>query len=270
MSYEKQNFTIGQKLRAAHLNHMENGIADLGASVYKDKKLSIMGDSISTFRDYIPDGNSVYYTGSNCGVATVEDTWWKKTMNALGMTLCVNQSWSGSSVTDCKDAYGENSYGHTDHRTSNLHNETANPDVIIVYIGTNDLITSSCAVGSYDGTSNTIPTDVTTFREAYAIMLNKITTNYPEAKLYCCTLIPNGYDSPIENMSRYTAFNKAIREVGTAFLAEIIELSACGVNVNAIDTYLGDGVLHPNAKGHSLIANQVIKTLDAGVRKRYE
>ena len=272
MFYDKLDLKNNTTLDETHLAHIENGIVAANTSVFKDKKLSIMGDSISTFKGYIPSGNSVYYTGSNCEVPTVEDTWWKKVINALEMKLCVNQSWSGSSVTNCKSAYGENSYGHTDYRTSRLSDDTNSPDVIIVYLGTNDLLTlAKTSVGTYNGTTDTMPTDITTFREAYAIMLNKITTNYPMAKLYCCTLIPSGNYNPIKNVSKFIAFNNAIKEVGNVFNAEIINLSACGINAHNTTTYLpsSGGTLHPNAAGHSLIANQVIKTLDPTVRIRY-
>lgn len=272
MPYQKLNLQDGTPLTASHLSHIETGIEAQSESIFKDKKISIMGDSISTFKNYIPSGNSVYYTGNNCGVTTVDDTWWKKVINALNMTLCVNQSWSGSSVTDCKSSYGENSYGHTDYRTSRLSEGSSIPDVIIIYMGTNDLLTlNKSSVGTYNGSTDTMPTDIKTFREAYAIMLNKIITNYPEAKLYCCTLIPNHTYSPTNNVSKYTAFNEAIKEVGTVFGAEIINLSACGINAHNLLAYLPEdgGKLHPNPAGHSLIANQVIKTLDPSIRTRY-
>lgn len=43
--------------------------------------VSVMGDSMSTFEGYIPEGWNVFYTGENLdftGVTTVDDTWWIK------------------------------------------------------------------------------------------------------------------------------------------------------------------------------------------------
>ena len=148
-------------------------------SAYDGKTLSILGDSISTFAGYIPTGNAHYYTGENCDVFSVNDIWWKKLIDALGMTLVVNESWSGSKVTTTS---GDASAGCMT-RCQNL---GTNPDVIIVSMGINDFDTE-VDIGSYDG-SGAFPTDTTKFREAYAIMLNKILTKYQNTEVWVCTL----------------------------------------------------------------------------------
>lgn len=53
MSYEKQNFIPGQVLTAAHMNHIEDGIAAVG--------------------DAIGNGGSVYYVATDYGISTTAD-----------------------------------------------------------------------------------------------------------------------------------------------------------------------------------------------------
>lgn len=241
-------------------------------SVYKGKSLSILGDSISTFAGYIPSGNANFYTGSNCGVSSVNDTWWMKLINALGMTLNLNNSWSGSRVTTTN---GDSSAGCMT-RCQNL---GTSPDVIIVYMGINDF-NNEVGLGTYDG-NGTFPTATTTFREAYAIMLNKIMTAYPTTEVWCATLPtcernnPTGAPEINANNVLLDDFNKAIRNLANVFGAKVLEHATCGLTYQNMDIYMGDWEgatgqgLHPNAEGHSLIANNDIRQMDAFVRTRF-
>lgn len=241
-------------------------------SIYKGESISILGDSISTFVGYIPSENANYYTGSNCGVSSVNDTWWMKLINAFGMTLNINNSWSGSRVTTTN---GEAPAGCMT-RCQNL---GTNPNVIIVYMGINDF-NNEVALGSYDGNGD-FPTATTTFREAYAIMLNKIMTAYPTSEVWCATLPQcekNGSIGVPEkngNGVLLDDFNKAIRNLAQVFGAKILEHAQCGLTYQNMSTYMGDWVssssngLHPNANGHSLIANNDIRQMDASCTVRY-
>ena len=69
------------------------------------EKLLIIGDSYSTFKDMIPEGYAAYYSeeGMNPNVSVTKmqlsDTWWMKFINATGVELALNNSWSGSTVS---------------------------------------------------------------------------------------------------------------------------------------------------------------------------
>lgn len=233
-------------------------------SIYNGKTLSILGDSISTYAGYIPSGNANFYTGSNCGVSSVNDTWWMKTMNALGMTLNLNNSWSGSRVTTTN---GSDSAGCMT-RCLNL---GTNPDVIIVYMGINDF-NNEVNLGTYDGYGG-FPTTTTTFREAYAIMLDKILTAYPTSEVFVSTLPPcerngtTGAPEKNENSVLLDDFNTAIRNLAQVFGAKILNLCQSGLTYENMSTYMGDwnsttlAGLHPNASGHTIIANCAIHTI---------
>jgi len=237
-------------------------VRDVVKSKYDGKKLSILGDSISTFRGYIPEGNDTYYPSGT--VTQVSDTWWYKLFTALGMTLDTNNSWSGSRVTTTA---GETSAGCMT-RCQNL----GTPDVIIVWMGINDF-NNEVQLGTYDGTT-TIPTVTNTFREAYAIMLNKILTTYQMAEVWVCTLPQCERNAETDfpeingNGVALVAFNKAIRELADAFGVKVLEHSKCGLTYQNMPVFNPDK-LHPNKFGHSLVANNDIWQMDNAVAKRY-
>lgn len=220
-----------------------------GASTkYQGKSLSVLGDSISTYTGYIPSGNANFYTGSNCGVTSFDQTWWKRVIDKLGMTLNLNNSWSASRVS-VTDASG----GVT--RASNL---GTNPNVIIVYMGINDF-------------NHEVAT--ATFRSAYSTMLDTIKTTYPNAEVYCATLPPcerNGTtgDPEINDAGVYLSeWNQIITEVATAKSVSILDFANCGITYANMPTYMGDyssstgQALHPNADGHALIAEKAVRDL---------
>lgn len=235
-----------------------------GESVYKDKTLSILGDSISTFAGYIPEGNATYYPSGT--VQNVADTWWHKLYTALGMTLDVNNSWSGSRVTTTG---GEASAGCMT-RCQSL---GTSPDVIIVWMGINDF-NNEVPLGTYDGKS-AVPTSTTTFREAYGIMLNKILTKYQSSEVWVCTLPQCERNSPSDAFPEVNAngvpladFNAAIKELAESFGVKVLDHNKCGLTYQNMPTYNPDN-LHPNKNGHSLVANNDIRQMDNFVRVRY-
>ena len=232
-------------------------------SIYNGKTISILGDSISTFSGYIPSGNETYYPRDT--IQNVSDTWWMKLITALGMTLNINNSWSGSRVTTTD---GDESAGCMT-RCQNL---GTNPDVIIVYMGINDFI-NEVALGTYDGNSG-LPSVTNTFREAYAIMLDKILTAYPTSELYVCTLPQcerdgsRGFPEINGNGVSLNTFNRAIRDLADAFGVKVLEHNKCGLTYQNMATY-DPNELHPNKIGHSLMANNDIYQLDPYCRLRF-
>ena len=239
------------------------GTKTIGRSAYSGKTLSILGDSISTYAGHIPAENATYYPYET--VDAVEKTWWHKLVTALGMSVEVNNSWSGSRVTTTS---GQESAGCM----ARCENLGSNPDVIIVWMGINDF-NNEVSLGEYDG-SGTVPTDTNSFREAYAIMLNKIMTKYQKAEIWVCTLAPcernsgSGFPEINDNGVPLRAFNKAIRELAEAFGARVLEHSSCGMTYQNMSVY-DPNKLHPNADGHSLIANNDIFQMSPGIYKRY-
>ena len=275
--------------------------AMINKSVLAGKTISIYGDSISTFKGYIPSGNVTWYTGSNCGVSSVNDTWWKKLIDALGLTLLVNNSWSGRLVSSHADTWEgrTTNAGYKQANVDVLASGETKPDIIVILMGINDF-NNEAPLGNYDGSATnmdvsmsgstlnvthsttTLPTDASTFTNAYAIMLDRVMTTYPLAQVYCCTLVNDDHNPPSVfpevngNGVALSTWNEAIRKLARAFGAKIIDFDQCGITHYNLETYIGDfgdyGVgdgVHPNAAGHSLMANQAIMNMDPTVKTRY-
>ena len=235
---------------------------------YTGKYVSILGDSISTYTGWIPEQNAVYYTGQISDVSSVNETWWMKSIKKLDMNLCINNSWSGSRVTATVSAASSGCV----RRCVNLHTETLTPDVIIVYMGINDF-DHNVPIGFYNGMENT-STSTMTFREAYALMLKKITTVYPEAEVFVCTLpYSNGAKTRRRLVTRNKAgetllnYNSAIKDLAKHFQVGLIDFAECGITSENMHLYLGDYSaetdygLHPNKYGHALLSDMVVSTL---------
>lgn len=248
---------------------LETGIT----SVLSNKKISIYGDSISTFAGWIPSGNVTYYTGRNAGVTHVDQTWWKKVINALSMELVVNNSWSGRTVSDTT----ESNAGYKMENILQLQENNTTPEIILIKLGINDF-NRGFILGSYDG-STAPPVTPSNFLDAYAIMLNNIMTTYPLADVYCCMLMPcertgaTGFPEINSQGDTISQWNSAIAKLAYAFGAKILHHNTCGLTYYNLSEYMGDYTqgagLHPNAAGHSLIANQTIHEMDNAVRTRY-
>lgn len=255
---EIQNSTL--KKMNKRLNTLENILEE---NEFKNKNISILGDSISTFKGYIPNGNAVFFTGANGGITDVSMTWWYKLITNLEGNLCINNSWSGSRVTTTQ---GSSSAGCMA-RCENLHNENTNPDIIIIYMGINDF-NNHVPIGTYNGTTSISSiTDTNKFREAYAVMINKVLTKYTNAKVYVCTLPycdrstdENDFPELNANSVPLTQYNDAIRELAHAFGLDIIEMSKCGITFQNRKTFLFDE-LHPNVEGMKKLCDKAEKTI---------
>lgn len=157
---------------------------------YAGKLFSILGDSISTFEGFNPEGFNVFYCGENCsttGVVSPEWTWWYQVIHTLGGSLLVNNAWSGSRIARSREREAQFPAACSDERTSGLHRDDIQPDVIIVFMGTNDwFFEVPLKTGMFSQMG--MHRDDTEFSYAYDLMLKKLQTNYPTAKVWCCTL----------------------------------------------------------------------------------
>ena len=230
----------------------------------KGKKLSIVGDSISTFKEKIPSGYKTYYPRGD--VMSVKDTWWYKLSRDTGIEILKNCSWSGSKVTGIINTISAYSAA-SDKRINDLADGSATPDIIISYIGTNDLLSKEkMTIGHYDGSSPTpkVKFSTTDFSQAYGVMLYKILKTYPKAKVYCCSLL-NNLNSLNADLS-LEDFNNKIKQIAETMevdghKAEFIDLNACGIDETNSSTTLLPDKIHPSALGHKIIAQYIKKSL---------
>lgn len=156
---------------------------------YAGKQFSILGDSISTLDGYNPRGYRIFYTGDNCersGIFEMQDTWWGMVLDYFGGKLLRNNSWSGSRVSKLPSCDVLFPSGCSDERTSGLHINSIKPDVIIIYMGTNDwAVGALCGIPAAVDDSNF---NCIVFDYAYDTMLRKLKESYPDSEIWCCTL----------------------------------------------------------------------------------
>ncbi len=227
------------------------------------KQFSILGDSVSTLEGFNPKGYNVFYAGENCelsGVNEMADTWWGRVIDFFGGELLVNNSWSGSRVTQLPDSDSLFPSSCSDERTGRLHIRNIMPDIIIVYLGTNDwangvLFENEALEGvwqQYNGD----------FCRAYTTMLRKLKANYPNAEIWCCTLCATfmssnpSFDFPcVYNGNDINEYNRIIETVAKQYDCKIIDLFSYHIPYDSIDGS------HPNTNGMNTLATLMIRSI---------
>lgn len=191
-------------------------------------KVSILGDSYSTYEGWNPEGSAIWYDKNlRNDVSKVDQTWWHQLIEDNGLELELNNSYSGATI--CNTGYGGNDY--TDRSFLTRADKLGkNPDIIYVFGGTNDAWAGS-PLGEYDGK------DMKTVRPATKAMFQKIKSTYPEA--VCFAIINTELSEDVEN-----AIIKACEAENIPYL-----------KLEAIDKQNG----HPSISGMKAISKQVWK-----------
>jgi hypothetical protein len=170
------------------------------------KKVSVIGDSISTFRGYIPYSYSTYYPRTDGTFISVADMYWYQLIykHMTNARLERNIAYSGSWVTKAdtsKDTYFAKRFIDQ--------NGVGDADIVIIHGGTNDWNKNAVNLVSGLGVRATSgPTDAqlqplfaaadaaktraevealndTTFCEAYIKLIKLILERNPETKIVC-------------------------------------------------------------------------------------
>ena len=199
--------------------------------------VSILGDSITTFysadspvNSYYHGENQFYYPTYSSTVKTVDLTWWYKLINNNNMKLGINNSWSGS----C--AYGtSSSAGMTDGRINTI-TENGDPDIVIIYLGTND-----CAGGF----------ELANFSNAIQTMISKI-RKITDAEIFITTLGYSNYTGNKYKEENRLAYNAELRKLASELNCGLVPLDEY-ITSTSYSFYLGD-FLHYNAKGAELLS----------------
>ena len=95
----------------------------------QSKKVSVLGDSYSTFTGIIPANYATFYPNDRNDVKEVEQTWWNLYIKAKDYVLEKNDSWGGTTI--CGTGYGgmDSSRSNFISRVDSL----GNPDIIFVF-----------------------------------------------------------------------------------------------------------------------------------------
>ncbi len=207
--------------------------ATMIAASAQNKKVSILGDSYSTFQGIIPANYSSFYPNDRNDVVEVEQTWWSLYIKAKGYQLEKNNSWGGTTI--CGTGYGGMDFSRNNFiaRVDSL----GSPDIIFVFGGTNDAWANS-PVGEYQYADWT-KEDCKNFRSALACLLDKLQKRYPEAAIY--SLLNSELREPI---------NESMREICKHYNVQLIEL-------HDIDKQNG----HPSISGMKSICDQLLEAI---------
>ena len=197
------------------------------------RSVSILGDSYSTFRDYVvPDTNYVWYPADSNhknDVVDVRQTWWHRFISQGNFRLCQNNSFSGATI--CNTGYRGEDY--SDRSYVKRHRYLGSPDIIIIFGGTNDSWAKS-PVGEfkYGGWTSQ---DLYSFRPAMACLLSSLQDRYPGTELY--VVINDGLSA---------AVTESMKTISDYYHVTYIQL-------HDIDKQSG----HPSQRGMAQIAEQL-------------
>ena len=240
------------------------------------KYLSLLGDSISAYAGTIPVGNDAYYTGANSGVTSPNQMWWKILCDKTGMIPLIINGYSGSGVTQLEDSDHVSKVPmSSDTRCAGLDDGTHNPDIILIAGGLNDYTYALSAQSEpLDWNGKTTPVLSNSFTEAYACMIKKIQTNYPNAIVIALSTwftmrgTDNGYTlTHTVGSNTYTQqdYNDKIRFVAEQMHIPYIDVSNIGFNRNNMyPTYAIDSSTipaHPNAAGQYEMGKAIAKRM---------
>ena len=197
----------------------------------QSKKVSILGDSYSTFIGIIPANYSSFYPNDRNDVTEIGQTWWSLYIQAKGYTLEKNDSWGGTTI--CGTGYGrmDSSRNNFIARVDSL----GNPDLIFVFGGTNDAWANS-PMGEYQY-SDWTKEDCKNFRPAVACLIDLLKQRYPNAE-FCFIL----------NSELKETVNESMREICNHYNVKLVEL-------HDIEKQNG----HPSINGMKSICEQLLE-----------
>lgn len=207
-------------------------------SAQQKVKVSILGDSYSTFYGYVTPATNLCWYGvpgdkKENDVTKVEETWWHRLISEHDLVLECNNSYSGSTI--CNTGYEKMDYSDRSFitRMDNL----GNPDIILVFGGTNDSW-AGAPIGNYQYNGWT-KAELYNFRPAFCRLLDYLITQYPQAKIYNIT-------------------NTELSDDVTNSMAEICRhYKITNILLHDIDKQWG----HPSVKGMKDISEQLREVL---------
>ncbi|MCH5261402.1 MAG: hypothetical protein J1F42_00650 [Lachnospiraceae bacterium] len=235
--------------KIADVAEIEDANETESESVFEGCALSILGDSISTYDGWIMEGAAIFYPFYG-DLTDVSQTWWMRLLDDTGMELCANDSSSGSTCVGDSLDVGDFRYGCSSYRLSFLTGKQGKmPDVIIIYMGTNDLL-KDIPIGDNDGTQLVEEGIVENFSDAYCLILDKLASEYPASEIYCCTLPPIGdggddmvYEDYVNKLGLISQdYSERIEAIADSKGISVIDLSDCGIGLSDLSEMTIDGV----------------------------
>lgn len=179
----------------------------------KTKRISVIGDSISTFRGFLPYGYPNHYPTTDGDLTSVSQTYWYRLAYDLMSDAVIdrNIAFSGSAVARTTDTkYSSYTWFGNDYCSRFIaQNGVGNPDIVIIHGGTNDCghnadpLAPGVDIKSADAPSDEAfaemfgkadaavtraeveALDDTTFCTAYIKLICLLRERYPNVKIVC-------------------------------------------------------------------------------------
>lgn len=204
----------------------------------KGKKLSILGDSISTYKGVSDDAGAnatLFYNPCFYRPPLPEEkTYWRLLMDTFSLSLCVNNSYSGGNLSGKTDpASGLSRAGQLSR------DDGTEPDLIIVFMGLNDLGRGF---------------DADFFASDYRQTLLILKESYPRAAAVCVTLPDRDPVLRARTLLFNEGIESAVREMGKGFFTA--DLFHSPLNNDTYYNNTLDG-LHPDEDGMRMIAEVI-------------
>lgn len=248
------------------------------------RKVSVFGDSISTYVGAIPEGNRLFYDANmlrTAGIGSIGETWWAQVIKTLGSELCQDAAFSGGMVEGAGFPAGQDASRAAQVADSDT-NET--PDDILILLGINDYGwggAAAQAAGRSQATPKcldlaTIPEAVAgqapddaveKFEAAYFETIRQLHQAAPDATLWCITLLPAYVREQPELQFCYQLRGFALDTYNDAIRAAAAQAKRNGIDARVADVYALrrayesiDGT-HPTKLGMQQLANMVVTSM---------
>ncbi|MBR4360341.1 MAG: hypothetical protein IKP32_06955 [Clostridia bacterium] len=197
-------------------------MTDHQAFALRGKKVSILGDSYSTFAGCVPENCYVFYPLDILpDVARAEDTWWHQLITRTGMWLLSNNSSSGTTI--CTSVRPEHCVEDAfvcrmKHSLSRNGIQGETPDLILIFGGTNDSWTDA-PLGRLQY-ENWTEKDLQAVLPAFCDLLHYVTAENPHAfvlNIINTDMKPEIVQGMREACAHYSVHCLALREIDKAY-----------------------------------------------------
>jgi hypothetical protein len=202
--------------------------------------VSILGDSYSTFTDWNPTGQDVYFPTYSETVNDVSKTWWYEVIKDLKLSLLCNDSYSGATICNHVRPAHTESVSFINRMKVSMGEQkavSAKPNIILIMGGQNDMQVSA-EIGDVkysDWTSE----DLYKFAPAFCYMLDYLKKWNPSAKI--------------------------INITNTELTSGIVQAMTTACNHYKIKNIILNNIskdnMHPTAEGMEQIKTQILKEI---------
>jgi lysophospholipase L1-like esterase len=209
----------------------------------KKTTFNILGDSISTFAGYNPKGNAIFYPREGYDVVNKEQTWWSIFCEQTKFHLLLNNSYSGSRISQTGIEQPLSSAFIAEERLQDF----PKSDFTIIFGGTNDF-------GQPEQQASLL-----IFKQSYITLINKLAIRKYLGTLFFCTPLQRlDFGLHERNTQGWTQIQLAqtirdavLEKQKTIPYIKLVDLARFSIKKG--DRILQDG-LHPTIVGMQIVA----------------